>query len=60
MGIIMRVFLAGIVGGAVLAVLWVVFFTLVVNWPGHESFTTTAFLLGGLIFAMLGLKGSVW
>ena len=60
MAIIMRVVFAAVLGGIVLAILWAVFFTVVVDWPGHELFITVVFLFGALGTTMLSLKGTVW
>ena len=60
MSIIMRVVIAGVLGGIVLAILWAVFFTVVVDWPGHELYITVVFLFGALGTTMLSLKGTVW
>jgi hypothetical protein len=56
----MRVVVAGVLGGIGLAIIWAVFFTLVVDWPGHESLITVVFLFGALGTTMLSLKGLVW
>ena len=60
MAVIMRVVIAGGLGGIALAILWAVFFTLVIDWPGHQSFITVIFLFGALGTTMLSLKGLVW
>ena len=60
MEIMMRVLIGGIVGGVIIAVLWAAFFTLVVTWPGHQSFITMVFMLGGFGSAILSLKGMMW
>ena len=60
MATVMRVVVAGALGGMALAVLWAVFFTLVIDWPGHQSFITVIFLFGSLGTTMLSLKGLAW
>jgi hypothetical protein len=60
MSIIVRVVAAGVLGGIALAILWALFFTIVVDWPGHELFITVVFLFGALGTTMLSLKGTVW
>ena len=60
MEFLMRIFIAGIVGGVVTAILWVLFFTMVLPWPAHEMFITMVFILGGTASAIGGLKGVLW
>ena len=60
MEFLMRLLIGGIFGGVACAVLWVVLFTLVFNWPSHEAFTTPVFVLGGFGTAILSLKGTMW
>ena len=54
--IIFRVVLLGVFGGTAASVLWVMFFTYVLPWPGNDMFATVAFLLGALGSIALGLR----
>ena len=57
--LIANVVIGGIVAAAAIAVLWTLFFTSVVPWPGHTLFTPLMFLVGGTIGAIMGLQRSL-
>ena len=59
MDIILRITLAGVIGGILAAVLWVAFFTTVLEWPAHQIFTTVVFIFGGAIGGMISLKAAL-
>ena len=54
--IITRVAGAGLAGAVLSAILWVMFFTHVVPWQRHETFTAAVFILAGLTCAIFSLK----
>ena len=57
--LVANVVIGGIIAAAAIAVLWTLFFTNVVPWPGHALFTPLVFLIGGTIGAILGLERSL-
>ena len=59
MELVMKIFLMGIAGAVISAVLWVAFFTLVVDVPAHDSLTPIVFILGGFAAAFFALKGII-
>ena len=59
MNVIAGIVIAGVIGGVVLAILWVAFFTIVMPWPAHSSFTPMVFVIGGSGSALIGLKALI-
>lgn len=59
MHVIAYVVIGGVVAAAAIAVLWTLFFTSVVPWPGHALFTPLMFLVGGAIGGVLGLQRAI-
>lgn len=57
---IIRITIGAGVSAVVCAVLWALFFTFALPWPGHAEFTPTAFVLGALPGIVLGQKGLTW
>lgn len=55
-----RITVGALLTAVVCAVLWALFFTYALPWPGHAAFTPSAFALGALPGIILGQKGLTW